>query len=289
MMQVAESFRIRSLLAPALMIVALASGVASAQAPVGYVSKMVETTRGNKVKTTQLAQIWSGLEPRYPVIDGDLFKGERVRIENGLWMQMMLESPGTESRIALASDPGMIDESVAQLDSVSFGREGLYEIGETVSELTGFGITVLNCLMHLRLLAGGVEVRAAGTVSVATGTELVYVVGADSNNGLMYLREGHVRFPDYSDITVNDGDLYRLRRGQRPILLSLTAAQVKKWDDISRYGERTVWSKPFWQQPAVRVGKWVVGAAAVGGLGYLTYKLVSGGSSGVNVDIVIPD
>ncbi len=284
--------RIARRLALCAVLLVLLAATSRAQS-VGHVYRLVEGKRGRHVQTTQRATIWQQRTPRYPSLGDSLYHLERLRIERGLRFDMRVDRPGLASRHVFASDAGTIAQPALDFVDVIFNDEGVYEIREDPRQLKGLEMWLVKGMMWLELQRGGLAVRAGGTVAHVDGTEVLFIVDQDSTEGLLYLRQGRVSFPDFSDIRVLDEQAWRLQSGQRPQLLDLLPAQHEQLRKLARYNDKTVWTKSIWERTWFRL---LVGAAVVGGaiaLDCSQIHLVCGGngngSSFVTIDIIIPD
>ncbi len=243
----------------------LAEISAYAQQPVGDIRRVYEDNR--KVASTRRAVI-SSRGNLFFARQGDVLRLEDLlKLESGLLLGLYIDGFGTRGRYSFASELGGIDAVVT--DTLS--REGIYEIGPDPRRLKGLEFVLRKGQLFFQQLAGGVSVRAGGTIAHVDGTEALVVVGADTTRGLLYLKEGHVRFPDYPDLGVGDNQLWRLRAGQPPQPLALGVASLDAWRRLADFHRKYLSPKPFWQKPSFFLP---AAAVVIGG----AVLLFSGGS-----------
>lgn len=277
-----------------VMTLALVAETSQAQT-YGRVHRLAEGRRGHLVETTDLATIWKERTPRYAQLGGSLYDRELLRLERGLRLDLRIDRPDLVSRHVMASDAGTLAQPALDFVDVAFDQQGVYALREDPRRLKGLELLLVKGMMWLELQRGGIAVRAAGTVTHVNGTEVVFVVGRDSTEGVVYLRHGQILFPDFPELRVLDGQAWRLQAGQPPQLLDLPAAQQRRWRDIARYNSRTVWSKVWWKRALFYVP---AGALVTGGIAYLLTRDGSGGRNGpdppppnfpTDIIITIPD
>lgn len=252
----------------------------------GRVHRLAEGRRGRLVETTDRATIWKERSPRFARLGGQLYDRELLRLERGLRLDLRIDRPDLVSRQVMASDAGTLAQPALDFVDVAFDGQGIYELREDPRQLKGLELLLVKGMMWLELQRGGIAVRAAGTVTHVNGTEVVFVVDRDSTEGVVYLQHGQISFPDFPALRVEDGQAWRLRAGQPPELLTLPAAQQRRWRDIARYNRRTVWHKVWWKRPLFYIP---AGALLAGGAAYL---LTRGGDDPPfqpDIIITIPD
>lgn len=248
-------------------MVMLVPTAAHAQQPVGDIRRMYEDNR--KVQSTRRAVI-SSQGNLFFASEGDPLRlQDLLKLESGLLLGLYVDGFGTRGRYSFASELGGIDAVVT--DTLS--REGIYEIGPDPRRLKGLEFVLRKGQIFFQQLGGGVSVRAGGTLAHVDGTEALVVVGADTTRGLLYLKEGHVRFPDYPDLGVGDNELWRLRAGQPPQPLALDASSLEAWRRLADFHRHYLSPKPFWQKPSFFLP---AAAVVIGG----AVLLFSGGNGG---------
>lgn len=250
-----------------------------AQQRVGEIRRMYEDERA--VESTERATV-SSRGTVYFASRGDaLYLRDLLNLEGGLLLGLYIDGFESRGRYSFAADLGAIDDVVTD----TLGEEGLYEIGPDPRRLRGLEFFLRSGQLFFQQLAGGVSVRAGGTIAYVDGTE-VLVVGADSTAGLLYMKEGQVRFPDYPDVRVGDGQLWRLRQGERPQQLLLGVSTLEAWRQLADYHRTQLSPKPFWQKPAFLAS---TAAVLIGG-GVLLFSGDDGpGTASGTVTVTLPN
>ncbi len=233
---------------------------AVAQAPqVGLVERILEA-RGRPIPTTEHATI---LRPEGALsvrADAPLFFRDIVRVtRSGVLLDLRFVREDLESRAILGT----------RLEDV-----GIYEIlDSTVAGLTRLQLVVRQGVLVVEHAAGELEAVAAGIRARFTGTTVLFRVDETESSGIVYLMEGTMYYPDY-DLTVTGPDrAWALRRGERPVPLTLAPEAHRLWQREIAHNASSAWRPPFWRRPAF----YLPAAAALAGGG--VYLLTRNGET----------
>lgn len=242
----------------------LIHGVAAQQ--LGSVYRLVEGRRGHDVDSSERVIITDSsiTELRYAARGDGIFYRDLVRLMGGVRVDLRLDHPAVTSQHVLGTDAGSISGADVDWIPLNLAEQGIYEIRADARQIGGVEFWVKRGLMYLELLQGGISVRAAGTVAHVDGTEVLFLVDASDERGLLYLREGSVRFPEYPSLQVAPQSAWQLQAGVAPQLLNLAPPQVERWEDLVRYNREKVWQRPFWRRPGFYVPAGIVSAGLVG-------------------------
>lgn len=245
-------------------------GGATAQVPqVGLVERILEGG-GGPIPTTEHASILRR-EGAQPVrAETPLFLRDLVRVtRRDVLLDLRFVREDLRSRAILGT----------RLDQV-----GTYEIGDTtVAGVSRLQLVVRQGVLVIEHAAGEIEAVAAGIRTRITATTVLVQVDPTESSGMLYLKEGTMHYPDY-DLTVTEpNSAWELRRGERPVPLTLEAAAHRLWQREIAHNVRSAWRPPLWRRPAFYVP---AAAALVGGGVYLLTR--DGKTATGTVVITIP-
>jgi hypothetical protein len=239
---------------------------------VGIVSRIKDHERD--VPSTQRAQLWrvgegGPIHRELPLRNHDIIRlGQQVFLDLGFF--------------------GEDIESRAILGTRSLSAQGAYTVQEnTVDDIGGLELVVRQGVMVVEHVRGRLTTVAAGVRTRIFGTTVLLSVNEDGNEAHFYLPEGSVGFTQWTDLAFVEaganGRAWRLREGERPEELLITAQMRDRWRDEVRYNSTQVWQTtptPFWQKPQF----YVPAALVVAGTAVLV--LTSGGSDRVRGQVV---
>lgn len=261
----------------AIGLLALPMVSALAQQEVGQVARIAEK-RGHYVDSTTRAELWRTGTLREQVRRAaPLLYQDIVRLRERIVVDLSFRQPGQQTTVYLSSRR---PEQETALNAGAGSRElsdiGSYEIlRDSAAAVGGLQLVVKQGVMIVDHARGELLAVAAGIRTRIFGTTVLFSVDAGDATGTMFLREGHIAFPDYSIDASGQDRAWRLRRGQAPVELVLTASELKSWRQEVKYATQSVWQRvPFWQSPS-----FLLPAAAVvaGGVGCLAAGCFSGG------------
>jgi hypothetical protein len=249
---------------------------------VGKVARIAEK-QGEDLKETKRAEIWStGAEFRSQVRqNAPLLVRDLVRLRERIIVGLDLWQPGFATRVYLGSH---------KLSPVG----GFEILPGTVSSLSALQLVVKQGVMVVEHARGELLVVANGISTKILSTTVLFEVDSLAKTGIVFLQEGHIRFPAYDVEGIGQNRAWRLRPNQPPEEFVPTGNQLKQWRHEVQYSTQSVWHRtPFWQKPS-----FLLPAAAVlaGGIGCVAAGCLDGGGSNVDVpgtsrggvDITIP-
>jgi hypothetical protein len=255
----------------AIGVLALLATPSHAQQKVGFVARIAEK-KGHFVDSTTRAELWRTGDLRVQVRRAaPLLYQDIVRLRERIVIDLSFRQPELETDVYLGS---------RQLADV-----GSYEIlRDSVGSVGGLELVVKQGVMIVEHARGGLLAVAAGIRTRIFGTTVLFAVDADDAAGTVFVREGHIAFPDYGIDAPGGNRAWHLRRGQAPVELILTGPELRRWQQEVEYTTQSVWHRtPFWQTP-----KFLLPAAAVaGGIGCLAAGCFSAGDQGSQGGVVI--
>lgn len=154
-------------------------------------------------------------------------------------------------------------------DSLETQKENaVYEIREEPERQGQAAVYIAHGSLILDWAQGKLGVIALNIRSLFIGTEAAFVIDSTTATGYVFLDHGTMQFPDFPGIQVGDREIYRLRPGARPELVSLSAVQLGELRRFVDYASRKLWSRfvPWWHKPAFYIPAAVVGTAVAGAI-----------------------
>lgn len=229
---------------------------------VGIVSRISD--REKDVISSPRAQIWRVGEGGLVRRELPLHTQDIIRLGQHVFLDLGFFGEEIESRIVLGTR--------------TLSTQGAYTIQEnTIDEIGGLELVVRQGVMVVEHVRGRLTTVAAGVRTRIFGTTVMVSVNEDGDEAHFYLPEGTIGFLQWADLARleagAEGRAWRLREGERPEELVISAQMRQRWRDEIRYNADRVWdSTPFWQRPQFYVP---AGLVVVGGAILL---LTSGGS-----------
>jgi hypothetical protein len=258
----------------ALLLVSLAPGDAWGQAgEVGRIDRIAEVLGGRRERLIKQAServqaqnagstTWANLAPDAQVLDTN-----RLRVERFTDVRLRVQRPSHRGFLIFL--PELLERNgnrafpaPAQGTPV---REALYSLNNVSGNTQDLVVSIQQGALVVDWVHGRLEVVAAGTRTVITGTRLAVEADPGDDTGTIFLETGTINFPDYPDVQVAAGQVIRLRRGLPPELGVLTPAALSAAQSSVRYHARGVWSRanPFWTRPGFYVPALGVAAGGV--------------------------
>ena len=242
---------------------------------VGYVDRIKEdkkvTAQTDAARLFRAGADGSPLSVRLRLLDQDLLRVDRP----GLLVDLFFDRAGLKSDVYLGT----------RQDGVT----GAYVIRDTtIDALSTLQLVVQQGVLVVDHAAGRLETVAAGIRTWIKGTKVLFSVDPGATDGVLFLAEGSISFPDYEMEASGEGRAWRLRRGQQPIELFLTGPELRRWERELTYNSEAAWrpARPFWKQPRflIPLGGVLIGSAVLcasdvicgGGYsrdGYITIRL----------------
>jgi hypothetical protein len=187
---------------------------------------------------------------------------ELVELLEPYYVRANLHYGGTQSRLYVGS-------SGPRVGTVELQRRGAYEIlPNRVDPLSGLELRIRHGVVVVEHAAGRLDTWVRGTLTSILGTTALFAVDSTSAEALLFIREGHVAFPEYG-IDVQEGrSAWRLRDGAPPERFLLNPTDQQRLLREVTYLSEGVWRgpRPFYLRPTFYVP---VGAAVIGGVVFL--------------------
>lgn len=251
---------------------------ARAQQPVGNVER-IAVERGVLVGATSLdeGEINRPAGRQAIITQDPLFTRDIVRLYKDIAVHMRFSEGSNRSQVFIR--PGATSAA------------GAYEIREdAIDPLSSFQVILRLGTMVVERESGRFVAFLLGKRVEVPGSTVLFNVSEADSVGLVYLRRGHIRFPE-CDIDERGEDLawdWDLSRQPCPTPKVMGRPQIRRWQRDLRYATETVWRRPvpFYRRPEflIPVGAAVVGVAVV----LLTGGDANGETSG-SVIIPLPD
>lgn len=230
---------------------------------VGIVARIKDHKKD--VSSTQRAQLWrvgegGPVRRQLPLRDEDI-----IRLGQNIFLDLGLFGEDIESRVVLGTR--------------TLSTAGAYTIRhDAIDELGGIELVVRQGVLVVEHVRGRLTTVAAGVRTRIFGTTVMISADEDGTEAHFYLPEGRIGFVEWDDLSMLEagetGRAWRLREGERPEEVIITAQMRQRWSDEVRYNTRQVWQTrpPFWQRPEFYV------PAAVLVVGGAILLITSGGS-----------
>ncbi|MDR8392224.1 hypothetical protein NC796_13810 [Aliifodinibius sp. S!AR15-10] len=196
----------------------------------------------------------------------DLFRRELMQVKKNIRADLRIRLPDQKGNIFL------VPNSPDTLHMIK--EEGIYRITETPEKLGGFKLLVVKGSLVFDWLYGKLRVDAVGVSIDISGTSAAIVVDDSGDQGIVFLEQGTISFPEFPNIQVNSMEAFLLRRGLPPTKFDLGAQQAQQLQDFVQYNVKDVWSRfrPWWQKPkfyipalAITVGGGIILLSGDGG------------------------
>jgi hypothetical protein len=230
--------------------------VAAQQVDIGIISRIKDHKKD--VSSTQRAQLWRVGEGGPVRRELPLRNEDIIRLGQNIFLDLGLFGEDIESR--------------AVLGTRSLSAEGAYTIRQDgIDELGGIELVVRQGVLVVEHVRGRLTTVAAGVRTRIFGTVVMISADADGTEAHFYLPEGRIGFLDWEDLSMLEageaGRAWRLREGERPEEVIITAQMRQRWSDEVKYNTEDVWgrTRAFWQRPEfyVPAAVVVVGAAVL--------------------------
>lgn len=206
-----------------------------------FFNKTVDASTSAEIRRPQeggTMRVLRPVEAPNPVRHRDI-----VRLNNRVDMELYLSSGTSRSRVVLE-------------------RGGLWELQkDTVPRLI-----ITHGQMIVDQIEGRLEASLENVLNVIHATTVYYDVDSTDGVSYVFLKEGHMSFPEY-DIDVQGSDsLWLLRDGLRPEAVPATADVLRRWSRHEEHASREMWraaERPIVHRPKfwLLTGGLVAGAA----------------------------
>lgn len=194
---------------------------------------------------------------------------EIVELLEPYYVRASLRYGGTRSQLYIGS-------TGARLDDVDLKRSGAYEILPSgVDPLSGLELRIRHGVIVVEQAAGQLDAFVKGTLTSIFGTTVLFATDSTSADAFLFLREGHIAFPNYGIEFRGQDAAWRLRAGIAPEPVRLDVAEWQQLRQEVEFLSADLWavSRPFYQRPSF----YVPAAVAVVGAGVAAAILLSGG------------
>ena len=209
---------------------------------------------------------------------------ELVELLEPYYVRASLHYGGTQSQLYVGS-------TGARIDTVELQRRGAYEIlPHRVDPLSGLELRIRHGVIVVEHAAGRLDAWASGTLTRIFGTTVLFAVDSTRAEALLFLREGHVAFPDYGIDFSGQDAAWRLRDGLAPEFLQLGVAEWQQLRHEVEFLSDDLWhaARPLYQRPEFYLP---VGAAVLGAVAFVLLADGDDGGDRVAGDVIvrIPD
>lgn len=197
---------------------------------------------------------------------------EIVELREPYYVRASLRYHGARSRLYVGS-------TGARIDTVTLQRRGAYEILPSgIDPLSGLELRIRHGVIVVEQAAGQLDAFVKGTLTSIFGTTVLFATDSTSTDALLFLREGHIAFPEHGIEFRGQDAAWRLRAGFAPEPLQLDVAEWQQLRQEVEFLSDDLWtaSRPFYQRPSFYVP---VAIAVIGG-GVAAAILLSGGEDG---------
>lgn len=166
-----------------------------------------------------------------------------VRLNNRVDMELYLSNGTSRSRVVLE-------------------RGGLWELQrDSVPRLI-----VTHGQMIVEQIEGRLEAYLENVLNIIHATTVYYDVDSTARVSYVFLKEGHMSFPEYNIDVQGIDSLWILRNGVRPEPVPASAAMLRRWSRHEQHASTEMWraaERPIVQRPRfwLLTGGLVVGAA----------------------------
>jgi hypothetical protein len=191
--------------------------------------------------------------------DSELVESDHLRVRRYVDVRLRVERPTQRGQLVFLTELlGPMGGRPFQVGNV--GAQSDYVLGDTAAVAGAAAadelvVTVESGGLVVHWSAGRLAVIAAGVRTIITGTRVAFALDATGDNGLVYLDEGSISFPDFPTVTVDEGDEVRLTRGLPPVVTTPPASTASAYSEAVRYNGEQVWAqlRPFWLKPSFYV------------------------------------
>lgn len=231
---------------------------------IGSVSRIVEK-RGREVGMTTRAAIWREGVKIDVENNSNLFEQDTLQLFESVWLELLIDRDNVKGRIVLAEN-------------------GLYAVKE-IDPLGRIHFLIERGKLFLDLKLGEI-IATLGSVDVAVhSTEILFSYQTPFYEPLLYLREGRISFPQYSEemfTGIDNG--WTISQDQTPLLFNSGNNFTTLRDDADFLDEQ-VWARRS-------IGGWTLIAGGIIASGVAVTTLGGGDGDGpccgtTDIDIVV--
>lgn len=230
----------------ALFLGMLLSEVQAQQEAIGQLQRIADISSEQPVQIKEETdrvriqrQEWINARPKL-----DLFLGEVMQVRKHIRADLEISRPDQSGNIYMVPDaPDTTEHTIRE--------EGIYSITEDPQQLGGLKLLTVKGSLVIDWLYGVLRVDAVGISIDISGTRAAIVVDDSGDEGIVFLENGELRFPEYPNLQVGAMEAIRLRRGLPPVKIDLGAQQAQQMQEFIQYNAKEVWSqlRPWWQKP----------------------------------------
>lgn len=152
-----------------------------------------------------------------------------VRLNNRVDLELYLSDGRSRSRVVLE-------------------RGGLWELRrDTVPRLM-----ITHGQMVIEQFEGRLEAHLENVLNVIHATTVYYDVDSTAGESFVFLKDGHMSFPEYNIDVQGSDSLWILRAGSRPQAVAATEAMIRRWTGREDHANREMWraaETPIVQRP----------------------------------------
>ena len=164
------------------------------------------------------------IRPADPLNDRDV-----IRLNRSVDLELYLSERGSRSRIVLE-------------------RGGLWELQrDTVPRLV-----ITHGQMVVNQVEGQLEAYLENVLNVIHATTVYYDVDSTAGESFVFLKEGHMSFPEFGIDVQGSDSLWILRDGLAPEAVPATNAMIRRWSRREDHASREMWraaERPILQRP----------------------------------------
>jgi hypothetical protein len=228
-----------------LLLAGPAAAYAQNASEVGRIGRIAEILAGRGERrieqATPMVQVqrtaggdWLNAAPRTDVRNGDQLLVQR-------YVDVQVDVDRATHRGTLTFLPQVLRVGRAPVfggDPAS--RDGFYSLADRAAgELS---VNVQRGALVVDWTHGRLQITAANTRCVITGTRVIVAVDSTGNAGFLYVIDGTVLLLDTPGLVPRPGDVIRLQRGALPVRAQPDQVQVRDLADGFQYNNRQVWA-----------------------------------------------
>lgn len=218
-----------------------------------------DTTEFVKVKRRE-ERNWEIGQPKL-----DLFFKDKILVKKNTRVDLRINTGMQEGKIVFSTE--LLESSK---------KTAIYEIKEDPQQLGRIQMLLEQGSLMVDWVHGKLNIMALGINSLITGTQITFYVDSTANEGMLFLEEGSVNFPEYPDLKVRPMDAVKLRRGMPPEIYVPGILGAALLIRNFTHNTFTIWKPglPWWQKPFASVPAAATTAGTAAAVGAVSYAII---------------